>query len=107
MIVSAWNNGKHYSSGGGYGIKIEEGDRDKYFDGKWESVLIKLEGESDYSSVNVDKKSFWYSPCKELISKKIGVWLIANRKAPWRKGHPPKLLMQHVDRNKFKLKLIN
>ncbi len=31
MIWVAWNNGKHYSTGTGYGFKISLADRDRYF----------------------------------------------------------------------------
>jgi hypothetical protein len=44
MIVTAWNNGQHHSSGAGYGVKVNPMDRDKYFSHKWETILLKLEG---------------------------------------------------------------
>lgn len=35
MIGTVWNNGRYDSSGVGYGIKIGQTDRDKYFNKDW------------------------------------------------------------------------
>jgi len=56
--------------------------------------------------VNVDKPSFWGTTCSELINKGIGIWLIKNRKAPWSKGHPPKMRMEYIDDIRFEVKFI-
>lgn len=103
MIVTAWNNGKHHHSGAGYGFKINVKDRDKYFRKDWENIFLKLEGEVEEVVVNTDKASFWNSTCRELICKGIVIWLIKKKKAPWTKGHPPKMRIQHIDSNRFKV----
>ncbi|MBL7183887.1 MAG: hypothetical protein ISS50_05495 [Anaerolineae bacterium] len=103
MIVTAWNNGKHHPTGAGYGLKVEAKDRDRYFRKEWRNVFLKLEGEVEEVVVNVDKPSFWDPTCRELINKEIGVWLIKNGKAPWPKGHPPKMRMVHLDANRFEV----
>ncbi len=106
MIVTAWNNGEHHPNGAGYGFKIDVADREKHFDKKWEKVFLELDGEEGVIEVNVDKPSFWGPTCRELISQKIGEWLIKNGKAPWPKGHPPKMKMEHIRDNKFKVEII-
>jgi len=67
---------------------------------------LELEGEVKGVAVNVDKPSFWGHRCRELISKDIGTWSIKNGKAPWPEGHPPKMKMEHIDNNRFKVEFI-
>jgi len=106
MIVTAYNNGQHHTSGAGYGLRVDAKDRDKYFIRGWKQILLKLEGEGGEVLVNVRKLSFLNSTCRELISKDIGMWLIKNGKAPWPKGHPPKMKMEHTGGNRFKLEFL-
>ena len=103
MIVTAWNNGKHHPTGAGYGLKISISDRDNYFKKGWEYVTLNLEGEVDPIQVNIAKNSFWTPVCRELISKDIGLCLKKHGKLPWKKGNPPKLRMEHISENKFKV----
>ena len=104
MIVSAWNNGQHYRTGAGYGIKISIEELDTYFSRGWDSVVIELSGWTAPILVNVMKKSFWGATCRELISADIGRWLMVNGLAPWPKGQPPKLLLEPLSDNRFLLK---
>ncbi|MFC1514487.1 hypothetical protein ACFL5X_01125 [Candidatus Omnitrophota bacterium] len=106
MIVTGWNNGQYRSSGAGYGIKIRSKDRNKYFDKKWKCVLLKLPGKVGFTRININKKSFWDSRCRELIKKDIGIWIRKKVETPWRKGNPPKMIMEKIDTNKFGVKLI-
>ncbi|HOP60567.1 MAG TPA: hypothetical protein PKZ60_04055 [Candidatus Saccharicenans sp.] len=106
MIVTAYNNGQHHSSGAGYGLRLSVKDRDKYFKRDWKEILLRLEGEEGEVLVNVSKPSFWNSSCRELISKGIGIWLIKNGKVPWPKGCPPKMRMEHLVDNIFKLEFL-
>jgi hypothetical protein len=103
MLVSAWNNGKHYPTGAGYGIKIKAKDRDAYFDKEWEYIVLILEGRYGGIRVNIDKKSFWDPICRELCHKEIGLWLKKNFKIPWKKSKPYKLIMEHIRDNRFKV----
>lgn len=106
IIVTAWNNGKYYSNGAGYGFRISEADRDRHLSHDWKELLIRLDGNGDsFIKVNIDKKSFWYD-CKELIKKDIGAWLIRSGRAPWPKGSPPKVRLTQIDGNRFKASLI-
>lgn len=104
MIVTAWNNGRHRSSGAGYGVKIREEDRERYFRRDWKTIFIGFENGGDEAEINIDKSSFWSKTCGELISKKIGKWLIMNRLAPWDKGNPPKLKLVYFQENHFQLR---
>ncbi len=102
MIVTAWNNGKHHSSGAGYGFKLSAQDRDAQFERGWESVLVSLPN-GTIVEANTNKASFWSDKCKELINQQFGEWLIQNQFAPWRKGHPPKFELTHTSANRFTL----
>ena len=106
MIVTAWNNGRHRATGAGYGLKVNAQDRDRYFNRSWKTVTLELVGESKEVTVNIDKPSFWGIPCRELISKNIGKWLIKNGRAPWPKGHPPRMRMEPMGDNRFKVDFI-
>ena len=103
MIVTAWNNGKHYESGAGYGLKIGSEDRDKYFARNWVSVFVQIESTNKEVGVNINKKSFWGKICRELISKEIGVWLKQTKLAPWPKRNPPELILVPAQDNHFRL----
>ena len=98
MIVTAWSG-----SGGEYGLKINERDRDANFSKEWSSIELIIPGESIPVSNNIKKASFWDSTCRELINKKIGIWLRNQKLAPWPKGHPPKLTLTKIAGNKFRL----
>ena len=103
MIVTAWNNGDHFKSGAGYGVKLDASDRDRFFQRDWKRIRLSLEGTSGVIEVNIAKPSFWGTTCRELISAEIGRWLIRNGLAPWPKGNPPRLTLEHIDSNQFLL----
>lgn len=105
MKVTAWNRGDHRPDGNGYGLKIDRLDRDRYFIRAWGAILLELEGESEPVAVNIDKDSFWGTTCRELISVRIGRWLIRNRLAPWKKGNPPQLFLEPTGDNQFRLRI--
>lgn len=103
MIVTAWNNGKYFSSGAGYGLKIKRIDRDSFFNRDWHDVILMLPEMRQELTININKASFW-NGCRELIHKDIGLWFFSNQYAPWLKGNPPKFeLMKHKE-NIFVLK---
>jgi hypothetical protein len=83
--VVAWSNG-----GTGYGLKISAVDRDAYLKRGWGSVDLYFPGSRQPTKVNVDKDSLWNKSCRELISKEIGAWFVANGLAPWPRGKPPR-----------------
>jgi hypothetical protein len=103
MKVTAWNDGSRHPDGNGYGVKINAHDRDVFFKREWKTVILELEGESIPVDINIDKPSFWNTTCRELISVKIGKWMIKNRLAPWKKASPPKLNLTPIEGNRFQL----
>lgn len=105
MIVTAWNNGKHHSSGAGYGFKISIKDRDQQFNSHWTSVLITLPNGVEIDA-NINKDSFWSPKCHELINQQFGQWFIEQGFASWPKGRPPKFVLSHQSENKFRLEEI-
>jgi len=102
MKVVAWNNGQHHASGAGYGLKVDQADRDRFFDKSWDSVILVLPGGSEVD-INVAKESFWSDSCRELISRDIGQWLLETGNAPWPKGAPPKFELSPTSDNRFSL----
>jgi hypothetical protein len=90
FIATAWNNGKHHTTGAGYGLKISVADRDTFMRRAWGSVDLHLSGAAEPIRVNIAKDSFWSDTCRELISQHIGHWLIAQGLAPWPDGKPPR-----------------
>jgi len=106
LLWTAWNNGKHHSSGAGYGFKVPIHDRDRHFDRDWKRVTLLLPFPSGprEAVVNVEKLSFWSDTCHELICKEIGLWLRERGLAPWPNGKPPKLEVAVLGSGRFEIK---
>ena len=102
MIVTAWNNGRHYKTGAGYGLKLSVADRDRHIRRNWKTVVVELPNGQKIEA-NIDKPSFWSDSCREIISSEFGAWLLQARHAPWPKGRPPKFELTHKSGNVFKL----
>jgi hypothetical protein len=100
--VTGWNNGAHHASGAGYAVKVKAVDRDAYFRRPWGTVTIELPN-GVCPVVNIDKDSFWSPSCRELISQDIGRWLLRTGLAPWLRNESPKLLMEPITGNHFRL----
>ncbi len=103
MIVKAWNNGSHRSDGNGYGIKIKAQDRDTFFRREWKTIILELEGDPVPVEININKPSFWGATCRELISIRIGRWIIKNGFTPWDNMKPPLLDLEQISDNNFRL----
>ena len=106
MEVTAWNNGAHYSTGAGYGFKVNAKDRDTHFDKLWKSVFVSLSSKEIEVEVNIAKSSFWNDTCRELINQEFGRWLIEKGYAPWPAGAPPKFHLRHASGNHFRLEIL-
>ena len=103
MIVKAWNNGQHRETGAGYGVKLNSADRGRYFQRAWKSVTLEIAGRGDPVVIrSVGSPSFWGS-CSELRHRAIGKWLREQGMAPWSKGMPPTLKLEHIEDNRFSL----
>ena len=91
MILTAWNNGDHHTTGAGYGFRVDLKDRALYFNPEQRAVHLEFAVLApNHAEVNIDKLSFWSPTCHELINHEIGKWLIANGYAWWPKSSPPK-----------------
>jgi len=71
FLATAWNNGRHYESGSGYGLKINISDALAHFKKVHKSIRLKLDGQKGEITVNIDKQSFWSKDCCELINKEV------------------------------------
>lgn len=105
MKWTAWNNGRHHTTGAGYGVKIPVADRDIFFQREWGSVVVELPSDSGVVEVklNTAKPSFWNPTCHELISREIGLWLRNRGLAPWPAGKPPKLRVSALGTGRFRV----
>ncbi len=83
--ATAWSNGSPHDSGAGYGLKVSQQDRDRFFDQGWSAIVLHLRGQGPATSQL--SASFWRS-CTELRSAAIGRWLMGNGLARWPKGNP-------------------
>jgi len=107
FIGTAWNNGGWKISGAGYGIKITARDRDHWFRREWKSVRLILPGDSVPIEVNTDKASFWNNRCRELISSRLGAWMIAQKLAPWPSGEPPRFRLLRTGEKVFSVHMLS
>ncbi len=103
MIVKAWNNGAHSRNGSGYGFRVMLEDRDAIFKKEWDSIVLEIEGEDEPVEVSIDKDSFWSDEGSELHSKLLGRWMRKNGMAPWGRGNPPVIAIDHVEGNRFQV----
>lgn len=106
MIWTGWNNGEHHSTGAGYGLKVTATDRGRHFKRTWRTVSIELPSGagSIMAEANVTKDSFWGPQCRELISRHIGRWMLAEGYAPWQHGMPPKFEVESLGGRRFRVK---
>ena len=81
MIGTTWNNSED-----GYGIRIEESDRDS-FPKAGNSVFLILEGREGKVEVNINQSGV-------LISKEIKQWLKKNGKDTWSAHDPHKVKLE-------------
>lgn len=105
LVWTAWNNGKHFESGAGYGLKVPVADRNRYFQREWQSITLELPLDIGHIEieVSISKLSFWNKTCHELIDMHIGQWLRQVKLAPWPHRMPPKLLILHIGPRRFRL----
>ena len=98
FYAKAWNNG-----GDGFGLKLTEGDRDRFLRREWGNIVLHLPHADEPIVVNTNKASMWVGTCRELIHKEIGTWLKTSRRYPWKKGQPPRVMMEHIGDREFKV----
>lgn len=101
--VVTWNDGKHHPSGAGYGLKLNQAARDRFFDPTWEYVWLYLPGRVDPLQITLTP-SFWHK-CHELRDRRIGEWLQENQFHQWPKGRPFAFTLEQTRENLFHLHL--
>ena len=108
MLVKARNGGI-----GGYGIRINQSDRDTYFDRNWQSVFVHIDNKK--YEINITS-SFWYDnrpsgnkACIELRGiifreyfKKFG-WVKENNDKNWTRYDIPSFQLKLIKDNTFEL----
>ena len=58
--VVAWNNGRHHSTGAGYGLRLRSpADRNSNFDRARKAIQLHVPGSRNPISINIDSDSFW------------------------------------------------
>ena len=106
FIVTGWRNGPSKSATG-YGLKVSRIDRDLHFKPEWKEVSLIVDGLKDPILVNIGKRSFWNGTCRELISKQIKDWMMAQGLIPWPARKPPKFVMSPLKPTVFKVVVSN
>ena len=103
MRATGWHGGGSPTDPAGYGIKFSDVDRDRYFNPDWDHVVLELEG-AEPATVRLSP-SFWRR-CSELRSANIGRWLLDQSAAPWAKGAPPRVAVDHLSENRFAARVL-
>lgn len=103
MYATAWHNGGAPRDPAGYGLKLVDRDRDRYFDSEWKEIILELEGTEPVTLPL--SPSFWRS-CTELRSEAIGAWLLAADVAPWVRLSPPGVVVTEIEGNRFSARIL-
>ena len=100
MIVKAWNNGAHHSTGAGYAIRIRRADRDAFFNPSWSTVIFDLP-----NGIRLQRRpsASFSDGCIEIRDKEIGKWLIGIGQARWPHKRPPGFSMIQIRGNHFQI----
>lgn len=96
MEVSAWRNA--YT----FGIRVGARNRAAYFDPVWQEIEIELHGDLRRFALT---PSFWHL-CPEFRDSGTPVireWLRRHYGLPWQKGRPPRMRLDHISGNRFRL----
>jgi len=99
MRAAAWNNGHFTSTGTGYGLSINAGERDRWFRRTWPSVILDLP--NGRTGIRVRLSNYFWRNCPELRSAEVGRWLIGIDHQRWPRGKPPAFTLIQVRGNHF------
>ncbi len=85
--------------GSAFGLRIPREVRKLLFNRKWMSVTLYIEKKP----VEINLTDSFWTTCNELRSKEIGRWLKRHGLDSWPSGNPPKIRVDHIADNKFKI----
>jgi hypothetical protein len=106
IIGRGWYTGnRNYDTGAGFAIAIKKEDRDNIFRKEWKDVILDLEGFNKEVKVNINKYSFWHK-CPELYHIEIGRWFKEKNVIRWPKRKPPKMELDQIKDNYFKVRVL-
>jgi hypothetical protein len=98
MIVSAWYGG------GGYGLRVLEGDVSLYFRPEWTEVNLVLPDEPEPVRISLTE-SFW-SSAPELRSSRIKAFFERHDLIPWERQRPPHFELEPLGGATFRLQFL-
>ena len=97
MQVTVWHSGENI-----YGIRVGKSNRDKYFNHKWKSIEVEIEG--CFHRFNLTN-GFWHR-CPEFRDRGTPIireWLRSHQLLNWPSGQPPKIELNSLGEGKFRL----
>ncbi|MEM7293183.1 MAG: hypothetical protein AAF420_07290, partial [Pseudomonadota bacterium] len=103
MIVTAWNNGWFQSDGSGYGLLVNDNDREKYFSIRWNSVRLSFPAKREDTQINIDNSLFRFESGGILMSQAIGLWLIEAGFSSWVLDEAPRVVLEPQVGSHFKI----
>jgi hypothetical protein len=82
-----------------YGVRVGSANAVKYFDKRWTSVELEIDGQRHVFPLN---ETFW-TTSPEFRGGPIKTWLLRKGLAPWPPYQPPKLVLDSIGRRRFRL----
>jgi hypothetical protein len=101
MKVTAWKGGDGATPSVSYGLRIGTENRARYFQRRWEFVVVALDGGGVLETYLT--AGFWRS-CPELRHPTFRAWFIAQGVLPWPNGKPPPLELTPAGEQRFHLR---
>lgn len=84
------------------GVRVGPANRSRYFSPQWKHILVELDGELRQFNLT---PIFW-NHCPEFRDSSeayIKMWLSQRGLLDWPKGRTPRLVLQPLDGNRFRL----
>ncbi len=97
MEAAAWSSGS-----GTFGIRVGAPNRALHFDRSWSEIEVEVEGRTHHFALT---PGFW-KKCPEFRDSGTTVirdWLTQHYTTDWPTGHPPRVQLQPLGGNRFRL----
>jgi hypothetical protein len=98
MKVTVWASSEKKT----LGIRVGKNNRDQFFSREWKEVFVDIDGTLHTFSLT---NGFW-NKCPEFRDRGkpvIKEWLMTSNLIEWRKGSPPRLILETVGEGRFRL----